>query len=285
MKTVLGALNKTSLQELMLNATPFCTEVEAAVAYASDSTLFDHCYEQKLPLTYYGLLNADEAVNTGILKRFIDRGSPSHRCYLIRDRYHPKVIWWHGYGAYIGSANFSQNAWWQNVEAGLFLTEEEMAKNGTDTDLAVLFDYLAEIAQPLKVEILDALANMKTNERYLQRVARQERFDGLFGFFPPHKGLTSVPAKGERPNRGIRGRRVRRYDTRLLDQELRLCQSAGDYRQRVRRWCVGLWVFVRSLLCLGAGRLRRMRFMQLYVRQTLPIFLFYQCSRYRCGRG
>src|SRR5947208_1501193 len=135
MKPVLGGLNKVRLDELMRQAAAFTTSVEVAVAYASDSALFDHSWIANIPLTFYGLLDKDTPVSIPILQKFLDRGSERARCFLVRVFFHSKVIWWHGFGVYIGSANLTQAAWWKNVEAGVFIPEDELA--GTETEIAL----------------------------------------------------------------------------------------------------------------------------------------------------
>lgn len=41
---------------------------------------------------------------------------------------HAKVIWWRGYGVYVGSANLTSAAWYNNIEAGVFFSESEIAE-------------------------------------------------------------------------------------------------------------------------------------------------------------
>ena len=56
MELIAGAVNKRWLQNLAAHHTPECTEVLAAVAYASADNLdlFDACKRHSKPMTYYG---------------------------------------------------------------------------------------------------------------------------------------------------------------------------------------------------------------------------------------
>jgi phosphatidylserine/phosphatidylglycerophosphate/cardiolipin synthase-like enzyme len=50
------------------------------------------------------------------------------QCRLVSDCYHPKVIWWCGLGAYIGSANLTNRAWVKNIEVGTFLSHQDLVR-------------------------------------------------------------------------------------------------------------------------------------------------------------
>jgi phosphatidylserine/phosphatidylglycerophosphate/cardiolipin synthase-like enzyme len=66
-------------------------------------------------------------------------------CKLIPDRLHRKVIWWKGYGAYIGSANLTERAWYSNIEAGIFFTESDLYSSNLIEQLEEFFDNLASL--------------------------------------------------------------------------------------------------------------------------------------------
>lgn len=78
-------------------------------------------------------------------------------CRLIPDVLHAKIIWWQGYGAYIGSANLSNRAWWTNIETGMFFTEEDLVSNNMVVQLEKYFDELKELEEsvPLSQDIID----------------------------------------------------------------------------------------------------------------------------------
>lgn len=78
-------------------------------------------------------------------------------CQLIPDVLHSKIIWWKYYGAYIGSANLTNRAWWTNIETGMFFTEEELVANNIIPQLDDFFNELSSLekAIPLSQSIID----------------------------------------------------------------------------------------------------------------------------------
>ncbi|MGP0718940.1 phospholipase D-like domain-containing protein, partial [Escherichia coli] len=64
-------------------------------------------------------------------------------CKLVPDCLHSKVIWWKGYGAYIGSANLTDRAWNMNIEPGVFYTESDLYNSDLISRLEDFFDNLA----------------------------------------------------------------------------------------------------------------------------------------------
>ncbi|HCD4852076.1 TPA: phosphatidylserine/phosphatidylglycerophosphate/cardiolipin synthase family protein, partial [Klebsiella pneumoniae] len=78
-------------------------------------------------------------------------------CKLVPDCLHSKVIWWKGYGAYIGSANLTDRAWNMNIEAGVFYTESDLYNSDLISQLEDFFDNLAflDCCIDLSQEIID----------------------------------------------------------------------------------------------------------------------------------
>ncbi len=158
MQLLLNGLNGNYLRNILLNAAEHTERVDAAVAYASDNgLLFDWCWDNKLPLRFWGRFDEEVPVSIPVLERFLSRRSGRYVCKLVR-RFHPKVIWWRGYGAYIGSANLTQSAWWNNVEAGVFLSEVELTAGGHDLELEHLFIEIDKHAAPLTQELFEFLS-------------------------------------------------------------------------------------------------------------------------------
>ncbi len=58
---------------------------------------------------------------------------------------HCKIIWWKGYGAYIGSANLTGRAWYSNIEAGVFYDENDLYNTGLIEQLEEFFDNLSDL--------------------------------------------------------------------------------------------------------------------------------------------
>lgn len=174
MKLLLGGVNGDYLRNIVETAAPHTERVDAAVAYATEGALlFDWCWEKRIPLRFWGRFDDGVPVAVPILKCFIDRRSPAFCCRLVR-HLHAKVIWWHGYGAYVGSANLTQSAWWNNLEAGFFLTEEELASSGQGAELDRLFVEVHKHSAPLTDELFRAI---EARSRALQRRKAEDKAD------------------------------------------------------------------------------------------------------------
>lgn len=165
MRLILNGVNGRYLRDLVENARGKTDRVDAAVAYATDERLlFDVCWEAKIPLRFWGRFDAGVPVSIPILEKFLKRGSAHYVCRLVRC-FHPKVIWWRGYGAYIGSANLSGAAWYNNVEAGVFLTDDELTASSQAEELETLFLTLDRESSPLTDELFDLLRRREAEIR------------------------------------------------------------------------------------------------------------------------
>ncbi|MBO1081732.1 phospholipase D family protein [Roseomonas sp. 573] len=153
---MLGGINGQYLLNITENAARDTDEVLAAVAYATNTDLlFDWCWNNKIPLRFYGRLDDQVAVAAPVLENFLRRRSGIHVCKLVQ-HHHAKVIWWRGVGVYIGSANLTDRAWYKNVEAGCFFTDDEITDEMA-ADLHGLFATLEEHATPLTQELLSEM--------------------------------------------------------------------------------------------------------------------------------
>lgn len=155
MHLVLGGINGEYLRNITLVAASSTAEVVAAVAYASDDLLLEWCWDNNIPLRYYGKLDASVAVSTNLLKLFLSRRSPNFVCRLV-EHLHAKIIWWRGYGMYVGSANLTQKAWSKGVEAGCFFSEEEITDEMSE-DISRLFGVIEQNSTPLTKEVYDVM--------------------------------------------------------------------------------------------------------------------------------
>ena len=89
-------------------------------------------------------------------------------CKLLT-HFHAKVVWWHGVGAYIGSANLSDPAWYGNIEAGCFFDESDMIASGMDIELRAFFQEVDARASPLTEELYKAI---ELRQKELNDIAR-----------------------------------------------------------------------------------------------------------------
>jgi hypothetical protein len=157
MRFIFNGINGRYLRDITENATQGTEFVEAAVAYATDaSLLFDWCWTNDIPLRFWGRFDETVPVSVNILRNFLNRRSPTFTCKLLR-HFHAKVIWWRGYGVYIGSANLTDAAWYRNIEAGCFLDEEEISASGMDVQLSAFFHEVDNYATPLTDEVFNAI--------------------------------------------------------------------------------------------------------------------------------
>lgn len=157
MRFIAGTLNNQRLQNLLGEVIGTCTRVCAAVAYVKrdNMQLFEVCVQHQKPLEFFGRYDHTVAVAPEVLKWFLDEKSPQYVCKLVPDILHAKVIWWVGAGAYIGSANLSRRAWDSNIEAGIFLAQDELIETDMEGELQQFFDVVREYACPLTKEIYE----------------------------------------------------------------------------------------------------------------------------------
>lgn len=195
MKVVMGELNGTRLLDLMNAATSKCSRVTAAVAYATQSSpFFEHCLANKIFLDFIGLLDEDCAVGVGVLEKLLEAGPLAVNPRLIKGHFHSKIIWWHGHGAYIGSANLTASAWSSNVECGVFYEEDEILGTQIQVDLEAQFDYLRAASAPVTKELVAALRKLRPLEEFAYRAKEKVRnaFEQATKDIPDHKGLVAA---------------------------------------------------------------------------------------------
>lgn len=155
--------------------------VKAAIAYATgrgNVNIFNFCFENNVPITFYGRYDHTVPIATDILKKFLNRRSPDFVCKLV-ERFHPKVILWEGFGAYIGSANHTYNGLETNIETGVLFTNDELIEYGLDTELEDFFCQIDKYSHPLTDEIYEHLCKIKKerSDLYAQEDKLKKEFD------------------------------------------------------------------------------------------------------------
>ena len=196
MHLILNAINGEYLLDVTLNASDKTERVDAAVAYASrEDLLFNWCWSNEIPLRFFGRYDETVPISPIILRKFLTRRSARYTCKLVR-KFHAKVIWWHGVGAYIGSANLSDSAWYRNVEAGCFYEEAELSALGLDIQLREFFSTLEVHGSPLTDEICNAL---ELRAKQLAKLKEQDAANAKAALDNPHiqpwEGLVKTPKK------------------------------------------------------------------------------------------
>jgi hypothetical protein len=167
MRLILGGTNGDYLRNLIEEASVIedgvriAESVWAAVAYATDAkdagSLIRWCFDEGIPLKFWGRLDEDVPVSIEILNLFLNRKSPEFVCKLVK-HHHAKVIWWRGFGVYVGSANLTYRAWNSNIEAGCFFAESEIDSQ-FEGDLNRLFAELDNHATMLTDELRNLMVN------------------------------------------------------------------------------------------------------------------------------
>lgn len=151
---IAGGINGQYLREILGGSLGKTNNVKIAIAYASgDPEIFNFCYNNNIKLTFWGRYDGSVPVTANILETFLKRRSLNYVCKLIPDIFHAKVIWWEGYGVYFGSANLTDNAWYGNIEAGIFLSDEDIIDNDIESELINFFDEIDKMSTPLTEEI------------------------------------------------------------------------------------------------------------------------------------
>lgn len=176
MRLIGNALNDDYFLNLVsLADNPKLQEVRLAVAYVSDmNNVFALVEKRKVPLTLYALMDGDQFPSAAVLSKFVRSSPISWRLFLTANYYHPKIYWFRGIGAYIGSANLSQGGWTRNLECGIWLSDEELHEQGLVDQLSSMFEVIAGQCEPA-AEGHIAIRERLAIERKLLRAA-QERF-------------------------------------------------------------------------------------------------------------
>ncbi len=198
MRFIAGPLNKQLLQNLLVEMIDGCTHVRAAVAYANrdNMLLFEACARHLKPLQFFGRYDHTVPVDPSILKWFLDKASPNFECKLVPDILHAKVIWWVDAGAYVGSANLSDRAWVSNIEAGMFLSHDELVETGMESELRRFFEEIEDRAQLLRKDVYQEQAKLAEQGSDLAKrdYAAEQQFDKN-RLLPKNHGIVFVDTK------------------------------------------------------------------------------------------
>lgn len=184
MKLVANRINQCHLRDILpeISQEREVDSVLAAIAYgrsASDETkdLIGHSVDNKLRLDLWMRYDETVPVSIELLKRLLKHQKDNIFTKFVPDCFHAKVIWWKGYGAYIGSANHTDRGWLTNVEAGVFLEEDELFSNGVDEQLDSFFEYLRQLDNciPISEQYIKEMEMLELLNKDVYVTARTKR--------------------------------------------------------------------------------------------------------------
>jgi hypothetical protein len=202
MKFVANRLNKVWPSELVsLADSAELKGIDLAVAYASDMTdILDLATKRLVSLRLFALLDAEGFPDLKLATRLLTADHTRWKLYFLRDYYHPKVMWFRGVGCYVGSANLSERAWKQNLEAGLWLSEAELAANGLTAPLNELFTSLSD-EYPARRSDLLALQRLEGEREKLSDARRtfDAEADRILAHIPKGRPLTFEATREQKP--------------------------------------------------------------------------------------
>lgn len=206
MELVVNRPNRSPLDKLHRDAMKAATRIEAAVAYVSevDHPFFVECLNRKMPLQLWARLDHTVPVALEVLELFLDSNSTSFTCRLVPSIFHPKVIWWHGFGLYVGSANLSDRAWFGNIEAGIFFSQADLDDNPTLREsFEEFFNDVDSRSHELTTELFNRICDFAhaTDERKKEEDSARKRYRDEFGL-PVEASLTSVAKPKPAQRRG-----------------------------------------------------------------------------------
>lgn len=176
MKIIANGINGNYLTNYLLNAPEGIEWVKVAVAYAdnfAEGKLIKFCIDRKIPLTFYGRIDHSCPISISVLEKFL-RVGPVYTCKLIKEYFHPKVLWFEGYGAYIGSANLTDRGWYKNIELGIWFANDDLTKFHFTEELENFFLAIDKESDPLTEELLNKICSFKESMD-LYREQKKER--------------------------------------------------------------------------------------------------------------
>lgn len=182
MKLVANALNGCYLANVLPGPDDEVDYVLAAIAYGSNSTnekedFIGNCLKYRHRLDLWMRYDHTVPVAIPLMQRLLRHERDNIFCKFIPDRLHSKVIWWKGYGAYIGSANLTDRAWYSNIETGVFLDEQDLQSNGTDIELDAFFDELRnlKVSIPLSSALIEEMKAIDTRRGRVDETGKELR--------------------------------------------------------------------------------------------------------------
>ena len=182
MRFIANAINGEYLRDVLPGSEDEIEGVYAAIAYGSrianeENGLIGNCLKNKLRLDIWMRYDHTVPVAITVLEQLLKNHGNNIFCKLIPDYLHSKVIWWKGYGVYIGSANLTDRAWNSNIEAGVFLSEFDLQNNKMIIEIEKFFDQLQalDVSFPLSEEIIHEMEKIQEQRKGIDEKGESQR--------------------------------------------------------------------------------------------------------------
>lgn len=167
MDLLLDYKNIRRLRNIIKNKIPnTVTNISAAIAFTQDTLLLDTCIQRKIHLNWWGLFTPDISTKPELVRLALEH-SDLITFYPFAEYFHSKIIHFHGYGVYIGSHNMTSKAMMDNVEAGVFIPEEELSENQLN-ELNEFFEYLKSKSLPATQSDVEKIEQYIEQSKQLQ---------------------------------------------------------------------------------------------------------------------
>jgi len=151
--------------------------VQAAIAYASsiDHPVVKDCNSRRIRCQIWSRHDHTLATALPVLEWAFNlpRTNGNFTWKVLGPFYHPKVIWWHGYGVYLGSANLTDSAWFSNCEAGTFISEADLDESGLRAPLEDFFVDIEDQSRPITAELLADARALLADESEIDAIRRR----------------------------------------------------------------------------------------------------------------
>ena len=208
--------------------------VDLAVAYVSRmGEIFDLVAKRRVPMSLYALADGNGLPSSEVVDKFVGSSSAAMRLLLTRDFYHPKIMWFRGVGAYVGSANLSDKAWFRNDECGIWLSHSELEELNWTEQLASMFVAIGKHCREATEEDARALAALRRERKPLEQAESEFRAK-------VKKFLAGIPGERSRTEASGRwepGGAARRAFVRQWEEGLTILRKISEFFETQRdRW-------------------------------------------------
>lgn len=143
---------------LHLEAMEKCTDLVACIPYAMEGIASEDFFglleQSRKAARIFVRVDWSVPFDTRIMERF---ASEAIRFSGVIEYLHAKVIWWKGFGVYIGSCNMTDRAIFENLEFGIFLTQNELLEGNKILELENFFLSVEESSLPMNIDLLNLL--------------------------------------------------------------------------------------------------------------------------------